>query len=478
MTTNLNDITKRKTILGTGQEESRGIPRSGFVDPTGEFPNEEYYFSNNVNKAAKGETTNRVYTGGGDYNVSVEVSEQIPSRYPYNQVTETPSGHSIEIDDTPGGERVLIKHRTGAGIEFRSDGSVLFSSRNKKVEVSGGDDVVIVEGEATLVYKGNVNVKVSGDYNLEVEGNINVTTAGNKVETIHRNHKVVIDENQNTTVKGSRGKKVVGVNTETLLSDNFSYVKGNQENEVKGDIKFNSGAKLITTAVEEWVATSKITSLAGDTISAIGVTGTIGGHQVDHYGKTFGGPPGGAGNGGTTHYGTLIGKATEAITSDYANRAGTAKQADAAKSAPNGSPGSPGKYETKMPYEQIPQTGPMPTTPLVNSHISSGTYGIVNVQVDPEDKLLNEIIKTDDYDNLINRDPTIHEIRSKLRDPANLNNSTFTGNLVASGKLNSKFKNTPPKKFKRISGVKNVTKFGSRQLGNAPHEKRSKRFKL
>jgi len=115
---------------------------------------------------------------------------------------------------------------------------------------------------------------------------------------------------------------------------------------------------------------------------------------------------------------------------------------------------------------------------LVNSHISSGTYGIVNVQVDPEDKLLNEIIKTDDYDNLINRDPTIHEIRSKLRDPANLNNSTFTGNLVASGKLNSKFKNTPPKKFKRISGVKNVTKFGSRQLGNAPHEKRSKRFKL
>ena len=69
------------------------------------------------------------YTGGGDIGVSLNIEDQRPSEFPFNQVDETTSGHVVEYDDTPDGERILIKHRTGAGVEMRADGSVLVSSR-------------------------------------------------------------------------------------------------------------------------------------------------------------------------------------------------------------------------------------------------------------------------------------------------------------------------------------------------------------
>jgi len=478
MTNTLDNFEKRISKRGEGPEISEGIPREGFADPTGEYPHRDYYYGTSVNKSARGETQNSLFSGGGDIGVSVELEDQAPSQYPLNQVQETPAGHAIEIDDTPGGERVLIKHKSGAGLELRSDGSVLFSSVNKKVTITGGDDTVIVEGEANLVYKGNVNVHIAGDYNLSVEGNINLTTAGNKVETIHRNHKVSIDENQNTTIKGNRGEKIVGTSSETILSNNFILVKGEQRNYVEKSVEFTSGDRLTTTAVNEWVASSQITNITGDTVSVIGVTGTIGGQMIDHYGKTFGGPPGGSGNGGTTHYGTLIGKATEAITADYANDAGWAKQADAAKSAPDGPAGSRGTYKTKLAYVQIEPTGPMPTTALVTPHLASGNYGIRNVEVDPQDTLKLDILKSDDYDNVTNRIPNIHEIRSKLRDKNNYNNSKFTSTLVAEGRLSPDFRNKIPPNIGRSSSRKMNTKFGLTLLGNNPTENRSKRFKL
>lgn len=481
MTTLLDNFKNRIKSLGTGKEETQGVPREGFNEASGEFPKRDYFFGSSINKSARGETAQNLFAGGGDYDVSIKFSDQKPSLFPYNQVQETTSGHAIHVDDTPGGERILIKHRSGAGLELRADGSVLFSSVNKKVSVTGGDDVVIVEGQADLVYKGNVNVKIAGDYNLEVEGNINITTAGNKTEKIHRNHTKTVDENQNHVIKGSRSLRVVDVNTETLLSDRNVFVKGEQKNYVEGSVEFTSGDKLITTAVNEWVASSQVAMLDADTVSVIGVTGTIGGQLIDHYGKVFSGPPGGSGLGGTTHYGTFIGKATEAITADFANKAG---ESSWAKSAPAETGTAQGAsqtrnaktYPTKMPYVQIKPTADMPTTAIMTPLLSSGNYGIRNVAVDPGDELKLEILKTDDYDGLFNREPSIHEIRSKLRDPANLQNSNLIGALIGEGRLSSKYSEIRPSRIGRAYNKNPSLQFGRNLLGNNPAENRSKRF--
>ena len=109
MTNKLDDLQGRINELGEGQEETVGVPNEGFADASGEYPNRDYFFGTSVNKAAKGERINNLDLGGGDFGVALDVPDQKPSQYPYNQVQETPSGHVIEIDDTPGGERVLFK---------------------------------------------------------------------------------------------------------------------------------------------------------------------------------------------------------------------------------------------------------------------------------------------------------------------------------------------------------------------------------
>mgnify|MGYP001154560482 FL=1 len=103
MTNKLDSLKERTEKFGEGQEETVGISQEGFSDASGEYPKRDYFFGSSVNKASKGETVNSLDLGGGDYDLSLNVSDQKPSQYPYNQVSESPSGHVIEIDDTPGG---------------------------------------------------------------------------------------------------------------------------------------------------------------------------------------------------------------------------------------------------------------------------------------------------------------------------------------------------------------------------------------
>ena len=491
MTTKEDNIVTRIQKLGEGQEDTLGVPQTGFSDASGQYPTQDYYFGTSTNKAAKGETTTQLFSGGGDKNVSIELPDQKPSQYPFNQVQQTPAGHSWEIDDTPGGERIIMKHRTGAGLELRADGSVLFSAVNKKVEVTGGDHTVIVEGEGNLVYKGNLNVRVTGDYNLTVDGNINVDVAGNKEEAVHGSYTGTFDNNHNSTIKGSQSSRVVGTHTQTLLSDNYVFVKGDQNNWVQGDVELTSGNRLVTTAESEWAASSETTNITGITVSVLGTKGTIGGTLVDHYGKVYSGPPEGAGNGGTTFYGTLVGRAAEAITADFANKAGQtpfakyAEGAGKAKTHSNGSGSAPSvkepeKYETIFPFIETPPDAPEPTTELIAPHLAVSNFAIRKVIVDTDiedpNSLVSKILKTDDYKDLFDRDPTIDEIRSKIRDTANFNNKEFTNNLVAEGLLSTDFAKAFDGKIGRTSNRSKQKKFGYKPLGNNPADVKSKRF--
>ena len=485
MTNKLDDQQERENRFGEGQEETVGVPQEGFAAASGEYPNRDYFFGTSVNKAARGEKVNGLDLGGGDYDLPINIPDQKPSQYPYNQVSESPSGHIIEIDDTPGGERVMIKHRTGAGVEMRADGSVVISSKKQRIEVTGGDQTTIIEGEGNLVYKGNLNLTVSGDFNVDVGGNYNVKVAGDKNEEIKGRHTKVVNRDQNYTIRGARGTQVVGMNTETLLDDHNVIVAGNMNNFVQGNTEILSGGNLITTAVKEWVAASSTANITARHVSMIGHKGTIGGPLIDHYGKSYGGFPAGITN-LATFYGTLVGRATEAIHADYAMvasqsvfslGAGASQTAVTAKSL---GAGPPPKLTTPkpgvMPYIPIPPTAPIPNPSIVELQLSSSNYGIRNVAVDP--KLKQKILKSDDYKELFNHDPTIHEIRSKLRDPQHFNNGSFTSYLVSEGKLNKDFKKNIPTNIGRTASKVGTIRFGTNLLGNNPADNRSKRFKV
>ena len=481
MTNKTDDYYARLRNLGEGVEETQGIPAEGFLDPNGQFPQREYFYASSVNKASKGETVNRLSIGGGDYGIDLEVPEQKPSIYPFNQIQETASGHSFEMDDTPGGERVLVKHRTGAGIELRADGTVIISSRNQKIEVVTGEAKTIVEGEGTLVYKGNLNLSVDGDFNVDVGGNYNINVAGDKVEDIKGKHSKTVNLDQNYTIRGARGEQVVGMATSTLLDDYNLIVAGDNKTLTQGQHELLVGGNLVTTAVNEWVAAASTANITARTVSMIGHKGTIGGPLLDHYGKTYGGLPGGITN-LSTFYGTLVGKATEALHADYALYSGTADLAKGALKAVKASTKGPVTIAPPnmkpgiMPYTPLPPSAPIPNPAIVELQLSSSNYGIRNVVVDP--KLKDKISKSDEYDDLFNHDPTIHEIRSKLRDRANYTNSTLTGYLVSQGKLNSNYKKNIPSNIGRSAAKKGTVRFGENLLGNNAIDNRSKRFRV
>ena len=42
--------------------------------------------------------------------------------YPYNNVTQTKGGHSLEMDDTPTRERIRIQHGKGTFLEMHPNG--------------------------------------------------------------------------------------------------------------------------------------------------------------------------------------------------------------------------------------------------------------------------------------------------------------------------------------------------------------------
>jgi uncharacterized protein (DUF2345 family) len=107
------------------------------------------------------------------------------AKYPFNRVIETASGHSIELDDTPGGERIMIWHRDGSYIQITGSST---SSKNMgdKYEINernnhvyiGGNNIITIEGDSHVLIKGNKVEEIVGDYKQIVHGNIMVGGAG------------------------------------------------------------------------------------------------------------------------------------------------------------------------------------------------------------------------------------------------------------------------------------------------------------
>ena len=127
-------------------------PTDGRSDPAKRFPKKEYVGVSSVNNIARGTKVSNVYIGGSVPGMDLELNDEPSTQYPDNQVKETASGHIIEYDDTNGRERVMIRHRTGSGVEMRADGTVILSSTNNTLRIVAADEKVIVEGDGEVVY--------------------------------------------------------------------------------------------------------------------------------------------------------------------------------------------------------------------------------------------------------------------------------------------------------------------------------------
>lgn len=96
-----------------------------------------------------------VYFAGASF-LKYPFDEKVnPAAYPKNRIIKTDANHLIEIDDTPGGNRINIKHSSGTRITMMPDGSV------------------------DMVVKKDYRLTVDGDYIANIKGNHHETTQGN-----------------------------------------------------------------------------------------------------------------------------------------------------------------------------------------------------------------------------------------------------------------------------------------------------------
>jgi len=445
--------TTTKKLRGLEGNAGEGVNPDGYADPGDVFPLREYVNKPSTNFAARGIKINNLWLGGGDKGIDLELEEYKGSQYPKNQVRETISGHVTEIDDTPGAERMLFKHKTGAGVEFRPDGTVIVSARNNTIQITGGDHKVIVEGNGEMVYNGNLNLRVVGDFNLDVGGDYNVTVAGDKVDDIKGGYSQAITKNHQTVIQKNRSQYISGIDTQVVFGDKNEIIKGSLNLNAGGVIEYNSGDRFTLTARNEIEQTSRNINIAAENISVIGDSGTFGGEEIVYYGKTAHIPRvNSTSMHATTFHGSLVGKAS------------FAEKADEAGSAPNG-PGSGGGTLTDV-------TATNKTTVQTNNEIMrdyqySSSKGIRNVNVDPGDVLYKKINRDNEAGGISNRRLTLPEVRSKLRDPKTQLNETFVGQMVAEGILSTNYVNAAPSKIGDIiSEGPSIRRVGTKVLGN------------
>lgn len=115
------------------------------------------------------------------------------AKYPFNKVFAGESGHALEIDDTPGFERINIAHMSGTFTEIGPDGTQV----NRII----GNGYSIIEKDGFVLIEGNANVHIAGQCNVFIMNDTALTMHGKVSLDIHNDVNVNIGGSLGLSVK-------------------------------------------------------------------------------------------------------------------------------------------------------------------------------------------------------------------------------------------------------------------------------------
>lgn len=259
---------KNFNIQETENLEKLSVVKEGFVDPTATYPTKEYASGSEVNKLAQGEPTNSLVQaknnkllksaplpGDNSFN---EPPSAYKAEYPYNKVTETESGHVIEIDDTPGAERIHVFHKAGTYIEIDRDGNTVFRRKGSDYQIIDKNGYVSVAGHLNLSVAGSVNLfagnnanveiigdaklKVHNDFVLEAGGNINIS-ATDTISMRAANIRVEADNDMDMQIDNIFKQRA---NVMHVISQEETYV------EIGADLNMTGNAKASIYFIDDY----------------------------------------------------------------------------------------------------------------------------------------------------------------------------------------------------------------------------------
>ena len=149
--------------------------------------------------------------------VTEEPATAYAAEYPNNKVTQTTSGHIIEIDDTPGAERINVRHRSGTFVEMHPNGDVVQHNGNR-FHITTGNDNVHITGVCNLTIDQDCNTTILGNWNIDVTGDKTENIGGNFTETVNGNVTEEVGGTVNETYKSTQTTSISGQQKTTAAS--------------------------------------------------------------------------------------------------------------------------------------------------------------------------------------------------------------------------------------------------------------------
>lgn len=198
------------------------------------------------------------------------------SIYPYNNVTQTRSGHVFEVDDTLGNERIQETHKSGTYRVIDPDGSTNTTVVADRYTTVCGNDFVSITGTCNIHINGNCLLTVNGNYNVEVNGNMEQTVKGEYKLKVGNAHKTEVTGDKSENVKGKKdviaGK---GLFIDVTSGGSTSNIIGETKYNVSGDYTSAVTGSSTSTAMSGFNISSTIgkTSIGGMSVGVDAVTG-------------------------------------------------------------------------------------------------------------------------------------------------------------------------------------------------------------
>jgi len=160
-------------------------------------------------------TGTKDYLSSDDYASLTSIGEvkqikQPPSAYaavyPYNHVYESESGHLVEMDDTPGKERLHWYHRSGTFTEFHPKGIRVDKTNAHRYNMVSGNQETIIGGQEIKSISSDSTTKIGGKLTLN---------SGKEIRMISDTGNVIVDSSTLNTYVG--GKHVILDAKDTLI---------------------------------------------------------------------------------------------------------------------------------------------------------------------------------------------------------------------------------------------------------------------
>ena len=260
---------------GSVPPEKRSMP--GFNDPTNSLPYAGYRGKPSTNEAARGLNANIYHanhqmtetgkmTGlpiAGNKGTFGEPENSYAPQYPHNNVMSTKSGHTFEMDDTPGAERIQFTHKSGSTTILTAKGSRTERTVGNSYKMDSRDSFHGVQGDYYLTAVGDMFVRSTTDITIQSDGSKTEAVYNDQTTTVSGNFDVLIGE----TLQIKANRVIIEAN------DIDIYAKGNLSMQAEGDvnikgtnINMEASGGFNSKANESKITSSGDTSIKGSTV--------------------------------------------------------------------------------------------------------------------------------------------------------------------------------------------------------------------